>query len=660
MRIQAQSAVLLFVQVVVNLQGSGSEFSRVEVVRGGGAQNRAEDAKAAATSISGPARTPSTQPSGEVLDFSHRATYDRPDAEWEKHQMAAVVGILFGGARATIALTSTFLLLGCGQPQAAAPSVDLGRINPAATTDPLPILFDPLRAELVRSFPPGTDLAPGYASLDQLFRPALADAEAAVQAAPDQYLGANGKPVVGTPSPAAERHGGVVLLATDPPGSGVVFLVDKKFDSGPQEAPGGWTVDVTGVSQLSADDVAVIYHVDATGDSTQSRPPTTDLVDIRETLAVEVKVETCPDAAGLIHGTVKLKLGEDVQRKDQGGRSRGERHYVVSGDIVGHVNDSAELTAYDLLHLSFQRVGTEVGATDAGAFLATGYSYTGIDPAVAAGNMTGHLGAEASATVHSTRMNTADITKEISALILTARHDAQPAMITAERGWQGGKCVELMATKGPDPKRVKPGGTTKFTVEVRHKPDGAPLSQNIVPIPHGGNVVPAGTRVPSPAQFTFRADGGKPKPYGVELKSTSRRGIGELSLSFSQAYMLKITFVSGPSARGLPSTVPVTVTGTIQPDASGTSLSGTGTFQAEGYTGQCGAWSDAGPITLSVPLQATDKGDGNFELTIQTVSDYQLPPVVFPASGGTATSTGTFKDCGSRSGTATVEAELLP
>ena len=69
------------------------------------------------------------------------------------------------GAAPPLAYFLTAPLLGCGPQQATAPGVDLGHINPALSTDPLAILFDPLRAEMSQSFPPGTNLAPGYAPL---------------------------------------------------------------------------------------------------------------------------------------------------------------------------------------------------------------------------------------------------------------------------------------------------------------------------------------------------------------------------------------------------------------------------------------------------------------------------------------------------------------
>jgi hypothetical protein len=269
-------------------------------------------------------------------------------------------------------------------------------------------------------------------------------------------------------------------------------------------------------------------------------------------------------------------------------------------------------------------------------------------------------------------MKRAQVEREIGLVVIFAKLHAQALFRIAERAWQNGYCVQLKPTQGPDPKRLGPGQTTHFTIEVFHKPDNVKLDSPVVATGSNGKADPAAKPVPPPAKFSFTADGGKPKAYAAWLTSTSRRGIGMLTLNFSQqGYKIKVTFVSGPSDRGMPNTVPLTVEGTVAEDTPGSPLIGPGQLHGEGYTGQCKydydsaiehvhyGWTDAGPISLPVTLKATDKGLGNMELSIDTRGALPLPTGTFPAEGGTVTHNFTYQDCGPRAGTETIVAEPI-
>ena len=552
--------------------------------------------------------------------------------------------------------------MACGQ-QAAKPPAFLSDLAPAQRADLFPALVSPLRLELGGKIMPGTDLTAVYASMDRQFGAVLSDTYTLLAKAPDQVSPGSG-PIV-KPSPVASTGPSTAVILLADATSGREYFYNKNFDHGEQFTGDGLTENAAGMAQMYAENGQVVLSEDIKDQGNKSYSETDSTVAVMG-LKMAIKVEHCPDASGLSHGTLMFTLSASVQRTSANQTGRGSGTFVVKADLLGHVNDSATLTTYDLLNLDVHRGSSGTGSADWVGFSATGISLTGFNPAVDPGEVTS--GQHSSATVNFHNVTMATVEKEVGLMARFALYHVGPVYKLAEQIWREGKCVDVAATKGPDPKSLGPGQTTKFTVEVHHKPDGARLDQPVVATGYHGKANPEGKPVAAPAQFTYTADGGKPTNYSVLLESTSRRGIGSLTLNLSHSYKLTITLVSGPSATGLPNTVPVTITGIVGPDPSGPFLSGPGELHGEGYTGSCTynsgdiheGWTDAGPITLAVTLKATDQGDGNMLLTIDTHGMLPLPSGTFPETGGTVTHNETYNDCGPRSGTMTIKAEPPP
>jgi hypothetical protein len=264
-------------------------------------------------------------------------------------------------------------------------------------------------------------------------------------------------------------------------------------------------------------------------------------------------------------------------------------------------------------------------------------------------------------------MKRAQVEREIGLMVVFVKMHAEILFRLAEKTWQNGYCVQLKATQGPDPKRLGPGQTTHFTIEVLHKPDNAKLDVPVVATGYNGRVDPASKPVPPPAKFSFTAGSRKRIGYPVYLTSTSRRGVGKLSFNFdAQGYKIKIVM---NSSGGVTPPEMVTITGTVMPDPSGSFLVGPGTTSFHVWVnsnlGCPGVWKDSGLKSFTLELKATDKGDGNFEVVAtpagaskDLLGNLVVADVTFPVGdGGPATNSGksvATDDCTGENGTVTI------
>jgi hypothetical protein len=512
---------------------------------------------------------------------------------------------------------------------------DIGTVNAA---DVMPELAGALRSDFKPEMAPGVDLPALYAASDKQLLPLIAAFDALLAEAPKR-IGTAPDPIVSAPAATSTRQALLpvatfVLLAADD--TGRVYIDQKNYNAGEQFTGDGLVEDVKGVMETYVENGEVVTHMDMNGTATKDsgEGATADSVVtvqsllIGETIAADgtktgqkTYVDLCPDAAGLSYGKLYFKMAGGTSSS----KGSGQATFIVSADLVGHVDDSATLTSYDMLNLSFQRFASGTASSDPAGFFADGVSVTGAAPASPEGTAWGPgekatAGASARTAIHN--MKGADVEREIALLAMFAKLHTQQMFQIAEKGWQHGYCVKVAATKGPDPKVLKPGETTHFTIEVFHKPDDAKLDVAVVATPHNGKVDPGAKPVMPPAKFSFTATGGKTTSYGVDLKSTSRRGIGELSLNFSPLSGYQIKVVSHESGGGPPPRVS-TITGAVTPDPTdptGTVLKGPG--QLEGHVfvnsdlGCPGTWQDAGLKTFPVELTVTDKGDGSFEVKI--------------------------------------------
>jgi hypothetical protein len=538
--------------------------------------------------------------------------------------------------RTGVLMACILALAACSsQPAPSASSIikDIGAVKAA---DVMPQLVAALRTDFKPEMAPGVDLPTLYAASDKQMLPLIADLEARLAEAPKR-IGTAPDPIVSSPATTSTRQTPppvatfALLTAAD---TGRIYIDQKTFDAGEQFTGDGIVEDVKGVAETYIENGEVITHWDMNGKATKDTGEgataetvvTVNNLLIGQSVAADGKptgqktyVDLCPDEGGLSHGKLYFQMVGGTTTNN----TNGQATFVVSADLVGHVDDSATLTSYDMLNLSFQRSASGTASSDSAGFFADGISVTGAPPAGPEGTERGpNEKATASAAARSAvhNMKAADVQREIALMAMFAKIHAQKLFHIAEKSWQHGYCVKVAATTGPNPKQLKPGETTHFTIEMFHKPDDAKLDVPVVATPHNGKVDPGAKPVMAPAKFSFTANGGQPTSYVVDLKSTSRRGIGELSLNFSPLSGYQIKVVTHQSGGGPPPN-DSTITGAVTPDPTdptGTVLRGPG--QLEGHVfvnsdlGCPGTWQDAGLKTFPVELTVTAKGDGTFEV----------------------------------------------
>ena len=562
-----------------------------------------------------------------------------------------------------VAVALSAVMLAACSPQAASSNDSiLKEIGPVKAGDVVPELIGDLRTQVKIDPVPGVDLQALYTAMDKQMAPLLADLQARLARAP--------KPA-GTVAltPAVNSSGAMLfaLLADDM--SGREYLEKTQYDKGEKFTGDGIVEDVKGVSEAYAENGQIVLHVDMNGEATKVAGQGADekTVATVESLLIgegvdangsktgqKTYVNLCPDATGLSHGKLSIQMSWAGSTTGASGKSQGQVKLAVTADLLGHVNDSADLKSYDLNNLTLQRSGSGTASSDAAGFYADGVSLTGVAPTSAEGTAwtsggNAVEGPSARTAIHN--MKRSQVEREIGLMVVFAKMHAEKLFRIAEKAWQDGYCLKLQATQGPDPKRLGPGQTTHFTIEVFHKPDNTKLDAPVIATGRNGKVDPAAKPVVPPARFSFTADGGQPKAYAAALKSTSRRGIAKLSLNFNpQGYNLKIVEqVSG----GGPPPHTVTIMGTVLPDPTGTYLVGPGTAIDHVYAnpelGCPGNWKDLGPRTFPLELKAVDKGDGNLEVigtpTGTSVGVLGPAPITFGAfavgDGGRVVASGT-------------------
>jgi hypothetical protein len=102
----------------------------------------------------------------------------------------------------------------------------------------------------------------------------------------------------------------------------------------------------------------------------------------------------------------------------------------------------------------------------------------------------------------------------------------------AQEKWRSGACVRIESTEST--RQVKPNESITFTNKVFHQIDGGELDKKIVATFNGvRSASPTDVEQDPPASITFTAGPTQRDAGTVKLKTTSNRGIGELSLTFT-------------------------------------------------------------------------------------------------------------------------------
>jgi hypothetical protein len=539
-------------------------------------------------------------------------------------------------------------LTACGQQSGTSSSSPLDQVQRVNQADIVPSLLAATHSQLKEDAVAGVDQAKVFAAMDQQVAPMVTDGEAELAKAPDQVGTAPNPIFTGPAAPTTAAAPRVVLMAADP-NSGREYEVNKTYKPSDVATEGGLKVTGGGVFQIYIENQQVFVHAAFNSQTTGGQRTDT------QGLSLDASTPYCPDASGLSRGTFASKIQGSSVVNSPGGPLNRNSSLTVQSSVAGHVNDAANLTTYDLLNLVLNVLGASAGK-DAPGYYLDGYSITAISattsPLVVGGRVVANAGARSA--IHG--MSAAEAGRDVTALVRWEELIVQEMYQTAQRIWKDGHCVEVVLTKGPDPKGISSGQTSSFTAEVDHKPDGAQLNKPIVAGDSlNGVVKPEGKPTLPPAQFTFTAESGHPR--STTLTSTSNRGIGKLSVNWLQPY--KLTIIHTQVGGGLTATW--TITGTIAPDTTNSFLIGPGSAAGEAWGGRCGGpWRDGGPVTIPVKLKALEHADGRaFDLQYDAGFGGPFFDIgTFPAAGGAGQGTLSVQgSCGTDVSTFNIQAD---
>jgi len=266
-------------------------------------------------------------------------------------------------------------------------------------------------------------------------------------------------------------------------------------------------------------------------------------------------VDVCPDAEGVVPFDIDLQASGDNNFSNVVGTGGFSVNFNARGNGKGSVNDSAVLTGFRKQfeggysirggeNLSDKSVGGQAEAkmrtaTD-GTFTVSSTTTVGSEARPGGGLGVGMgdtrfdgVGVGGSAPSEATIKMAALLDSIVDRAVRTLLESAQGA-------WRGGECVEVVvAPPLQDQGRnnaTKPKERKEIEARVRHKIEGRELPLPIEATLAGKDKLDDPKRVErAPGRFAYTA-GADEKDWGrVELKTVSRRGIGENSVAFNNA-----------------------------------------------------------------------------------------------------------------------------
>ena len=237
-----------------------------------------------------------------------------------------------------------------------------------------------------------------------------------------------------------------------------------------------------------------------------------------------LRLDVCPDAEGNVPVEVDFK----------GGVSSGPNgaQWSFHARITGHVDDDANLVGADFDHKG-EMSSQPATRRNKYAEWTTRYTVRGIHDktySVDPNSVTQEIGRQA---IHAGTQAESDLWygSAVKFGMTVGAFVGYLALTEAEKLWQGGSCVEVLA---PTPNAVDLNSETPFTAKVRQKIEGVELQAPVVATLTSGelSVAPTGTKIPAPAGFVYRAPD-RPGDATVTLETRSRRGVGALEVAFT-------------------------------------------------------------------------------------------------------------------------------
>lgn len=290
-------------------------------------------------------------------------------------------------------------------------------------------------------------------------------------------------------------------------------------------------------------------------------------------------VEVCPDADGVVPFEIDLQASGDNHFVNVVGTGGFSMNLSAKCSGKGTVNDSAVLTGYrKQIDGDYTiRGGENLGGKSVGSDQ-TARTRTATDGRFTVGStvtVTSETRASAGLVVGigDTRIDSGAVggsgndkaTLAVAAMMDSIVDDAVRTLLqSAQNAWRGGECVEVVVAAplqdGGKPNRTRPGEAKEIEARVRHRFEGAELPLPIEATLAGKDKLADPRRVErAPGRFAYTA-GKDEKDWGrVDLKTVSRRGIGENSVDFRSRAELsgefKVTNTGGPMQMTMRGTV---------------------------------------------------------------------------------------------------------
>lgn len=283
-------------------------------------------------------------------------------------------------------------------------------------------------------------------------------------------------------------------------------------------------------------------------------------------------VDVCPNAEGVVPFDIDLQASGDNNFSNVVGTGGFSVNFSAKGSGKGNVDDSAVLTGFrKQIDGGYSiRGGENLGDKSAGgtteAKTRTAVDGTFTVSSTTSVESTARPGGGLDVGIGDTRyegVGTAGSASEQATIKMAAMMDqvvdeaARALLQGAQDAWRGGECVEVVVApplrSNGEKNRSRPKERTEIEARVRHRFEGAELPLPLEATLAGKDRLEPKRVERAPGRFGYTAGTGE-RNWGdwgrVDLKTVSRRGIGEASVDFTTreewSGSYKVASTSGP------------------------------------------------------------------------------------------------------------------
>jgi len=380
-----------------------------------------------------------------------------------------------------------------------------------------------------------------------------------------------------------------------------------------------------------------------------------------ETAKGKIDMDLCPDAGG----GVDLKLSLSFNAEISGGEGAESGSYSISltidGNVVGNVNDEANLTSADY-HYKVGNAKTPQGSATSkitNSYVEIDNSFTFIPgrngEKDAATNERQEVTRQSSKATGQDVMDAANAGNRLMILI------SSMVMAMAESIWQDGFCVEILVDGAKEVNSITPSGKDDFTARVKHKWEGVELKAGINASLNGEKTIFPNDKQPAPVNYVYTAGDKENQEAVVTLETRSKRGAARTYLTFkteTSAYSVEgelgdLTLTGQICDTGSPFTLKaiaqplpgveftfdfipesetngtIVISGGGWVNGNGLFMKGNGTYRFEGLDGESPLLTGdvAAVLIVSVEsLSQSSNGNGSFRFTLTKLDASSCAP----------------------------------